>query len=150
MVPVKCPRQVHQQGLAIWIQVQAFVSSRFKPTQVTVGGSGRRHGTPRAQSCVDFRERGSPVRNFVPALHHQGVDPRGTRLGARQQLSRPDHVDHFLVAVPIIRLQFKIFFSRRINLVPQICYLQSIAVSLPEDDSVTPNITLSCEFAVQY
>lgn len=30
------------------------------------------------------------------------------------------------------------------------CYLQSIAVSLPEDDSVTPNITLSCEFAVQY
>jgi len=80
-------------------------SPTIKPTQVTVGGSGSRHGAPRAQSRVDFRERGSPVRNFVPALHHQGVDPRGTRLGARQQLSRPDHVDHFLVAVPIIWLK---------------------------------------------
>ena len=50
-------------------------------------------------------EGGSLVGQLVPALHHEGVHPAGAVLGAGQQLAGPDHLDHLLVAVAVVRLK---------------------------------------------
>ena len=65
------------------------------------------HALPLPQPGVDLGEAGSLVGQLVPALHHEGVHPAGTVLGAGQQLTRPDHLDHLLVAVSIVRLKMR-------------------------------------------
>ena len=50
--------------------------------------------------------KGRPSRgDLVPTLYHEGIHPRWAIFRARQQLSGSDHLNHFLVAVAIIRLQ---------------------------------------------
>ena len=54
--------------------------------------------TTSSQKVFDYDysvpEDGSSGGNLVPALDHEGVHPRGTVLGTRQQLTRPDHLYH--------------------------------------------------------
>ena len=54
---------------------------------------------------MDLGEGGPLVGQLVPALHHEGVHAAGAVLGARQQLTRADHLNHLLVAVTVVRLK---------------------------------------------
>merc|ERR1719362_802679 len=89
-----------------------------------------RPALPLQQPCVDLGEGRPPLRDLVPALHHEGVHAAGAVLGARQQLPRPDHLYHLAVAVAVVRLE------------PE-------AVNLPENNTKGPDVRLSGELAIQ-
>ena len=55
---------------------------------------------------VYLREGGPLVGQLVPALHHEGVHAAGAVLGAGQQLPGADHLNHLLVAVAVVGLQY--------------------------------------------
>ena len=76
---------------------------------------------PLIEPGVDLIEVRSPGWNLMPALHHEGVHPAGAVLGAGQQLAGPDHLDHLLVAVAVVRLQYKIYKYSVINLLTNFC-----------------------------
>ena len=54
---------------------------------------------------MNLSEGGPLVREFVPALHHEGVHPTRTVLWAGQELAGPDHLYDLLVAVSVVGLQ---------------------------------------------
>lgn len=68
-------------------------------TLVTVG-----HPFPVSQPGVDLCKAWTPRWDLVPALHHEGVHPGWAIFRTRQELSGVDHLDHFLIAVTVIRL----------------------------------------------
>ena len=57
----------------------------------------------------------------MPALYHEGIHPAGTILRTGKQLAATQHLNHLLVAVAVVRLQ-------------------AVAVDLPEEDSVAPDV----------
>ena len=100
-------------------------------TSARSSGSGLvKPSIPVAKPGMDFRKVGSPAGYFVPALHHERVGSGWAVFRTWQQLSGPDHLDHLLVGVSVVRLQ-------------------AVAVNLPEQDSVGPDVGFSRELAVE-
>lgn len=52
----------------------------------------------------DLAEARPPDSQLCPALDHQGVAVARTDVRTRQHLAGPDHVDHLLVVVTVVRL----------------------------------------------
>ena len=110
--------------------VQGGAGARYQAGAGYAGLVARsRHALPLQQPGVDLGEGRPPLRDLVPALHHEGVHAAGAVLGAGQQLPGPDHLDHLAVAVAVVGLK------------PE-------AVNLPENNTEGPDIRLCCELAI--
>lgn len=96
-------RESYNQLVRVW----RSVCGELCAVGAIAAGLGRCRPCPLPQACVYLREVWTSHRRLVPTLHHHRVHARRTVLRTGQELAAPDHVDHLLVTVSVVRLEMK-------------------------------------------